>query len=195
MNQKFTPLDPIAETITLAHELYMPRLFSSAELISCSMFAAAIAGAEIVKADPELAPSAFFDAYARRFKAHEDIMNHVDSSSFKADLETSWLIVRTPDKLWSGLSKTVLATIMVRDFENWRQREGMSDLQLLDHLAILKVAISLAAAGPGAELSSLKDDYCSTRAQFTSGISKKDVTRLEQQHFGMCDPFAIVPIG
>lgn len=182
MNQHATTTTPIGQAIAAARTEYVHDLCCAADLISLLGHAMSHAANILCDECPDGSDDAFLEAYLRHAADYRDVMASPDFQAFKAELEQAWFGPRDPGPFLRSLSQKYIADVVADLLLAWRKRNSATYLQMVEHLAIQKVAVMAAAATPGQEEFFIADDYRSTGEEMKLHLEPKQIADLEGRY-------------
>lgn len=183
MTQDVTTKTPIGQAIAAARGDYVHDLCGAVELISNLGHAMSRAANILFDESPDGSVDAFTEAYLRHAAYYRDVMAHPDFPAFKTELEEAWFGPRYPGPFLRSLSWEDIASVVADLMLAWRKKNAATYLQMVEQLAIQKVAVMAAAAVPGEEESCIADDYRATGDEMKRFLEPEQVTDLEDRYF------------
>ncbi|WP_417525564.1 hypothetical protein [Marinovum sp.] len=175
--------DPVGQAIAAAQQYYVPEMCCSVEQISRLLFGLVQAGSFLLEDSEDGVPEAFLEAYLKHATAFEGITQHPSFAPFKAAVEGAWFGASVPNPFVTRLSRQQVGVTVAELLLDWRRIEGASYNQMVERLAIQKVALAAAAADPGAEARFIADDYETTEFEFQWHLEHGVVESLESRFF------------
>lgn len=183
MTQDVTTTTPVGQAIASARGDYVHDLCCAVELISNLGHAMSRAANILFDESPDGSVDAFTEAYLRHAANYRDVMAHPDFQALKAELEEAWFGPRYPGPFLRSLSREDIAGVVADLMLAWRKKHAATYLQMVEQLAIQKVAVMAAAAVPGEEESCIADDYRATGDEMKRFLEPKQVADLEDRYF------------
>lgn len=183
MNQNASTATPISQAIAAARGDYVHDLCCAVELISDLGHAMSRAANILCDESPDGSVDAFTEAYLRHAANYRDVMADSSFQDFKAELEGAWFGSRYPGPFLKSLSREDIAGVVVDLMLSWRKSNAANYRQMVEQLAIQKVAVMAAAAAPGEEESCIADDYRATGEEMKRFLDPEQVTDLEDRYF------------
>jgi hypothetical protein len=178
-----TTTTPIGQAIAAARGDYVHDLCCAVELISNLGHAMSRAANILFDESPDGSVDAFTEAYLRHAANYRDVMAHPGFQSLKTELEEAWFGPRSPGPFLRSLSREDIAGVVADLMLAWRKKNAATYLQMVEQLAIQKVAVMAAAAVPGEEASCIADDYRATGEEMKRFIDPEQVADLEGRFF------------
>lgn len=161
----------------------MHDLCCAVDLISNLGHAMSRAANILFEESPDGSEGTFTEAYLRHAADYRGVMAHPDFQALKAELEEAWFGSRYPGPFLRSLSLEDIASVVADLMFAWCKRKAATYLQMVEQLAIQKVAVMGAAAAPGEEGSFIADDYRATGAEMKRFLDPKQVADLEDRYF------------
>ncbi len=183
MNQHVTLTSPIGQAITAANADYVHDLCCAVKLISDLAHAMSQAAHFLFDESPDGSDDAFLEAYLRHASSYQSVMAHPDFQPFKTELEGAWFGPRQPGPFLRNLSRADIADVVADLMLAWRRKNAASYGQMVEHLAIQKVALIAAAAELGHEEGFIADDYCTTGGEMKRHLDPEQIANLEGRYF------------
>ena len=173
----------IGQAIAAARTDYVHDLCCAVELISDLGHAISRAANILFDESPDGSEGAFVEAYLRHAADYRDVIAHPDFPAFKAELEEAWFGPRSPGPFLRSLSWEDIASVVADLMLAWRKKNTATYLQMVEQLAIQKVAVMVAAAVPGEEDSCIVDDYRATGDEMKRFLEPEQIATLEDRYF------------
>lgn len=183
MNQHVTITTSVGQAIAAANTDYVHDLCCAVELISELGHAMSRAADRLFLESPDGANAAFLEAYLRHATGYRGLMAHPSFQPFKTALEQAWFGPRCPGPFLRSLTRDDIAEVVTKLMFAWRRDNAATYGQMVEHLAIQKVALMAAAATPGQEKTFIADDYRATGAKMKRHLETRQVASLEAQYF------------
>lgn len=178
-----TTTTPIGQAIAAARGDYVHDLCCAVELISDLGHAMSRAANILFDESPDGSVDAFTEAYLRHAANYRDVMAHPDFQALKTELEEAWFGPRYPGPFLRSLSREDIAGVVADLMLAWRKKNATTYLQMVEQLAIQKVAVMAAAAVPGEEEACIADDYRTTGDEMKRFLGPEQVADLEGRYF------------
>ncbi|MEY8838285.1 hypothetical protein AB9K41_04490 [Cribrihabitans sp. XS_ASV171] len=98
-------------------------------------------------------------------------------------MEGSWFGESVPNRIVMSLSIGAIAAFVAEMLLTWRRSTNASYQQMVERLAIQKVALAAATAYPGQETKFIESDFLTTEFYLKFDLEPADAARLERQYF------------
>ncbi|QFS84861.1 hypothetical protein FIU97_19405 (plasmid) [Roseivivax sp. THAF40] len=174
--------DPIEEALNMISGHFLEDWFRSDRLISVILTEMAKAATELYEYETS-GEKLFFETYFRHSAQFENIIANPNFIHLKVKAEGYWLGAKKPSPFLLNMDTEDITFTVVELFKDWRKCTGASRAEMIQQLAIQKVAIATLIATSGEERSFLDNGYRATRYDMEYDLGYEEIERIHEKFF------------